>query len=81
MTTNNEEIINCDTDEALSIMFGKHPDLVYIGSNLRIPMMKITVGRQYFTIASDIADINLKNDLTSIAFQKGSNLTAHFDRW
>ncbi len=62
-------------------MFGNHPNLVYIGSNLMIPMMKHTIGSQYLTTNSVNVDINLMNDLVSIAFKKGSNLTAHFNRW
>ncbi len=60
-------------------MFGKYPHLIYFGSNLMIPMMKHTIGAQYFTTKS--VNVNLMNDLTSIAFKKGSNLTAHFNRW
>jgi hypothetical protein len=53
-------------------------NLFYLGNRLDLEMFTQVYGRQHYSIPPDKPDSNIKIDLTSMAFQKGSHLTNHF---
>jgi len=61
-------------------MMTSDPDLVYISSHIRLRMFVRDYGADKLNMPPDSPEASFTKDLVSIAFPKGSALTAKFSR-